>query len=85
MYIWARRLFRKNFKNPENKIIAFDRDTNAIKLSEKFKKNLKIGLNSIIKNLVKLKTIDIKNIKAIIFDLGYSTNQIFDEEKGFIF
>ena len=38
-------------------------------------------MNFIIKNLVKLKKLDTKNIKAIIFDLGYSTDQIFDQEK----
>ena len=43
----------KILENSKNKVITLDRDFNAIKLSEKFKKNLKIDLNSTTKNLAK--------------------------------
>ncbi len=43
----------KILENYKNNIIAFDRDTKSIELSEKFKKNLKIDLSLILKNLVK--------------------------------
>ena len=82
LYLWTRRLFRK-ILHPENKIIAFDRDTNAIKLSEKFKK-IQNGFQFHHKKFSEIKNIDIKNIKAIIFDLGYSTDQILKKKK-FIF
>ena len=41
----------KILENLKNKVIAFDRDQDAIKLSEKFKVILKIDLNFIIRNL----------------------------------
>ena len=74
-------------KNPKNKIIAIDRDKKSVVNAEKFKekfeerfhfKNIKFrNINAI--------DIDSKEVKAIIFDLGYSTNQIQDSEKGLSF
>jgi len=74
-------------KNSGNKVIAIDRDKktlfNATNLKEKYKdkfyfKNIKFReINKI--------NIDSKDVKAIIFDLGYSTNQIQDSEKGLSF
>ena len=74
-------------KHPGNKVIAIDRDKktlfNAKNLKEKYKdkfyfKNIKFReINKI--------NIDRKNVKAIIFDLGYSANQIQDSEKGLSF
>ena len=78
---------RAILKHPGNKVIAIDRDKktafNAENLKEKYKdrfyfKNIKFReINKI--------NIDNKNIKGIIFDLGYSTNQIKDPEKGLSF
>jgi len=74
-------------QNPQNKVIALDRDKkvaiNAIKVKEKFKdkfyfENIKFSqINSI--DFTK------ENIKGIIFDLGYSTTQIQDPDKGLSF
>ncbi len=75
----------KILKNPNNKVIAFDRDIKAIKLSKKFKEHFKNRFEFHHKKFSEIKNIDAKNIKAIIFDLGYSTDQILDDEKGLSF
>ncbi len=75
----------KILENSKNKVIAFDRDSNAIKLSERFENNFKGRFEFNHKRFSEIKSINCKNIKAIIFDLGYSTDQIFDEEKGLSF
>jgi len=75
----------KILENLDNKVIAFDRDSNAIKLSEKFKKHFKSRFEFNHKRFSEIKNIKSKNIKAIIFDLGYSTDQIFDKKKGLSF
>ena len=75
----------KILENPKNKVIAFDRDVNSIKLSEKFKKKFKNRFEFNNKKFSEIKSVNLKNIEAIIFDLGYSTDQIFDEEKGLSF
>ena len=72
---------------PDTKVIAIDRDKDSIKKSTDIKlkfegrfffKNLKFSqLNNL-----KLKN---ENIKAIIFDLGYSYSQIKDNKKGLSF
>ncbi len=75
----------KILENLRNKVIALDRDSNAIKLSKKFKKHFKDRFEFNHKRFSEIKDIDNQNIKAIIFDLGYSTDQIFDKEKGLSF
>ena len=75
----------KILENPQNKVIAFDRDINALKLSEKFKKYFHNRFEFNHNKFSQIKNINSKNIKAIIFDLGYSTDQIFDETKGLSF
>jgi len=75
----------KILENPKNKVIALDRDINAIKLSKKFKKFFKNRFEFHHKKFSDLKNIEAKNIKAIIFDLGYSTDQILDDEMGLSF
>ena len=76
---------KKILENPKNKVIAFDRDKNAIKLSEKFIHHYKDRFKFIHNKFSQIKKINNENIKAIIFDLGYSTNQIFDNDKGLSF
>tara|TARA_Y100001970_G_scaffold290309_1_gene423647 strand:+ start:843 stop:1847 length:1005 start_codon:yes stop_codon:yes gene_type:complete len=78
---------KKILENSNNKVIALDRDKksiiNAAKFKEKYKdrfifKNIKfsqINEDKFVKD----------NIKAIIFDLGYSMNQIIDPDKGLSF
>ena len=75
----------KILENPKNKVIAFDRDASTIKLSEKFKKHFKNRFEFKHNKFSEIKNVDSKNVKAIIFDLGYSTSQIFDQEKGLSF
>ena len=75
----------KILENTKNKVIAFDRDINAVKLSKKFKIQFKDRFEFNHKKFSQIQNINSKNIKAIIFDLGYSTGQIFDEEKGLSF
>ncbi len=75
----------KILENSKNKVIAFDRDSDAIKLSERFKKHFKGRFEFNHKRFSEIKNTNSNNIKAIIFDLGYSTNQIFDEKKGLSF
>ena len=75
----------KILEDPNNKIIAFDRDKNAISLSKKFKKHFKGRFEFYHKKFSDIQNINRENLKAIIFDLGYSTDQIFDEDKGLSF
>ncbi|MBD1157098.1 16S rRNA (cytosine(1402)-N(4))-methyltransferase RsmH [Pelagibacterales bacterium SAG-MED20] len=72
---------------PKTKVIALDRDSESLKKAKDFQKkfddrflfrNIKF---SQLKNL-KLKN---KNIKGVIFDLGYSYTQIKDSKKGLSF
>ena len=75
----------KILEDPKNKVIAFDRDIDAIELSKKFKQlyNERFDFNH--KKFSEIKTDNTQNIKAIIFDLGYLTDQIFDKKKGLSF
>ena len=75
----------KILENSKNKVIAFDRDTNSIKLSEKFKKHFGDRFEFNHNRFSKIEKINPNNLKAVIFDLGYSTDQIFDEKKGLSF
>ena len=74
-------------KNSSNKIIAFDRDKDVLKYANKLKE--KFGSRFIFKNqkFKDISHLDIisSDIKAIIFDLGFSTNQIKDLSRGFSF
>ncbi len=74
-------------KNQENSVIAIDRDKKVLSEAEELKK--KFGrrfsfFHSTFKEINKICKKD-QNIKAIIFDLGYSTNQILDLAKGISF
>ena len=70
-----------------NKVIALDRDKSVEKIANSFldkhEKNFKF-YNSKFSDLHKIKTIN-KDIKAIIFDLGYSLHQISDLKRGISF
>ena len=78
---------KRILQNKRNKIIALDRDKDVIKKAENFK--FKFGDKFKFFNL-KFSEIDQiqlnkNSLKGIIFDLGYSTNQINDPEKGLSF
>jgi Predicted S-adenosylmethionine-dependent methyltransferase involved in cell envelope biogenesis len=74
-------------KYPKTKIFAFDRDQtvkeHANNLIKKFPNRLNFYLNKY-SNIDKFLTKDIKP-KAIIFDLGLSSNQLLDPSRGFSF
>ena len=72
----------KILENPNNKIIAIDRDIKAARLAEKFKRHFKNRFEFSHKKFSDIQSLNEKNIKAIIFDLGYSTDQIFDNENS---
>ena len=78
---------KKILEFKENKIFAIDRDpkslTKLIKYKKKYQNRFEFENKkfSQIFNLCK----NLKNIKGIIFDLGYSTAQIKDPEKGLSF
>ncbi len=78
---------KKILSNKNNIVIALDRDsktlTTARKLTKEFKDRF-IFVNEKFSNIDKLKFSN-RNLKAIIFDLGYSINQINDLEKGLSF
>ena len=74
-------------KNKNNEVIALDRDSDTYQSAEKFEKkyNKRFYFENIkfseINNLNK----KINNLKGIIFDLGYSTTQIKNLNKGLSF
>ena len=68
-----------------NNIIALDRDNSVIKIATKFHKKYKERFqfyNTKFSNIDQIKN---NNIKGIIFDLGYSLNQISDLKRGLSF
>ena len=75
----------KILEHPKNKVVALDRDLKSIKLSDKFKKRFRNRFEFYHQKFSEIENLNINNLKAIIFDLGYSTNQIFDNEKGLSF
>ena len=75
----------KILEDSRNKVIAVDRDIKTKKLFELFKRKFNERFEFHHKRFSEIENIDTKNIRAIIFDLGYSTEQIFDQEKGLSF
>ena len=78
---------KKILENKYNNIIAIDRDVKSLEISKKLEKKYKNRFkfeNIKFSEINRIKTN--KNIlKGIIFDLGYSTAQIKDPEKGLSF
>ena len=78
---------KKILENKKNTILAIDRDCSSKNIVNQFKKKYQKRFYfenkkfSEITNLSK----NIKNLKGAIFDLGYSTSQIKDPEKGLSF
>ena len=78
---------KKILENKNNQVLAIDRDKDSYLYSKELEKNYKkrfsfhnIKFSEI--NKLKFKT---KDLKAIIFDLGYSLNQIKNSKKGLSF
>ena len=77
----------KILENKNNKVIAIDRDADSIKLATKFKekyKNCFYFENIKFSEINKLK-VNFQNLNGVIFDLGYSLNQIKDYKRGLSF
>ena len=74
-----------SFQNTQ--VIALDRDIDSKKIAEKILKNYQGRFSFRNKKFSQLNDLKIKkeNIKAIIFDLGYSYSQIKDPKKGLSF
>ena len=71
----------------KTRVIALDRDLKTKKIADKILKNYQGRFLFKNKRFSQLNDLKIKNenIKGIIFDLGYSYNQIKDTEKGLSF
>ena len=78
---------RKILDFEETNVIALDRDEDSIKIANNIKKAFKnrfIFENKKFSELHKL-SLNNKDIKAIIFDLGFSLDQIKNQDKGLSF
>ena len=78
---------RKILDFEETNVIALDRDEDSIKIANNIKKGFKnrfIFENKKFSELHKL-SLNNKDIKAIIFDLGFSLDQIKNQDKGLSF
>jgi len=77
---------QKILEFPETKVIAFDRDNKSNCIASKFKKKYKSRFEYHNKKFSEIDVIKSEeNIKGIIFDLGYSFDQIKDPSKGLSF
>ena len=78
---------KKILESKNNKIIAIDRDSGSKKTINQFKKKYKNRFDFKNIKFSEILNLDenIKDLKGVIFDLGYSTNQIKDPEKGLSF
>ena len=78
---------KKILENKNNKIFAIDRDYDSIKIVSQFKKKYQNRFEFENRKFSEILNIEknIENLKGIIFDLGYSTTQIKDPEKGLSF
>ena len=74
-------------KHSSNKVIAIDRDKDVVSIAKKLEINNNGRLSFHNKKFSEVNKFEnkIEDLKAIIFDLGYSTNQIFDEKKAYLF
>ena len=78
---------KKILENSFNKVIAIDRDKETYTFAKELKKKYKSNFEYKSIKFSDINTLNLKekNIKAIIFDLGYSINQIKDLERGLSF
>ena len=78
---------KKILEYPKTKVIALDRDIESIKASLNVEKNFRKRFFFKNKKFSHLDELELnnENIKAIIFDLGYSYTQIKDTTKGLSF
>ena len=76
---------KRILENKSNKIVALDRDNSVNDIAAKFKSNYKKRFEFYNKKFSEIGEIKKKDIKAIIFDLGYSLNQISNLNRGLSF
>ncbi len=77
---------KKILQFPKAKVIAFDRDQKSKIIAEKYKKKFKDRFEFYNKRFSEIDLIRTSDqIKGIIFDLGYSYDQIKDSSKGLSF
>ncbi len=78
---------KKILENRNNKIFAIDRDSSSIKIVNQFKQKYKNRFKFENKKFSEILNLgnNIENLRGIIFDLGYSTTQIKDPNKGLSF
>ena len=77
---------KKILEFPKTRVIAFDRDQKSSLLADKFKIKFKDRFEFYNKKFSEIDSINYKEkIKGIVFDLGFSFNQIKDSSKGLSF
>ena len=76
---------KKILENNSNNIIALDRDSDVRSVAAKFEIKYKNRFKFYNRKFSDIDKIQNDNIKAIIFDLGYSLNQISDLNRGLSF
>ena len=78
---------KKILENNKNKIFAIDRDIESVKVANQIKKKYQNRFKFENKKFSEILDLgkNINDLKGIIFDLGFSTNQIKDPEKGLSF
>jgi len=76
---------KKILEDKTNNIIAIDRDNSVNSIATKFKSKYKERFEFYNIKFSEIDQIQKDNIKAIIFDLGYSLNQISDLNRGLSF
>ena len=85
MYFWCWGLLKKILENNLNSVVAIDRDNSVNSIASKFKTKYKKRFKFYNKKFSDIDQIKKDDIKAIIFDLGYSLNQISDLNRGLSF
>jgi len=78
---------KKILENKNNQIFAIDRDYETYQVAKKFKQKFKDRFHFENKKFSEIHNLKLKkkNLKGIIFDLGYSTSQIKNSKKGLSF
>jgi len=78
---------KKILENKNNQILAIDRDYETYQVAKKFKQKFKDRFHFENKKFSEIHNLKLKkkNLKGIIFDLGYSTSQIKNSKKGLSF
>ena len=76
---------KKILEYPNNKVVAIDRDKDVLVYANKLKNDFEERFLFHHLKFSEINKINPKNIKGIIFDLGYSINQIKDLQKGLSF